>query len=217
MSPSLALAVFVVKAYRGVVSGMRGEDTILPSFIAFVGMSWWVLHSRQTARQPEQILTSVSCVLKTGIRWATAYIRWRLAGRRNTPPQDGPRRPSLRMFLQGSTGVCGVDGRPVVMVRGLPESSTILGRQLPAALIEAFPVPARVAGRLVRKIVHEWVFRSDERITGGVSQSPSSSGEYGSGTGGGNGGVTVLSTRRTYCTDSSRPMLRRWSSFSPSR
>ncbi|CAM9584781.1 unnamed protein product [Ectocarpus sp. 4 AP-2014] len=100
----------LLEAYRGVVSGMRGEDTIFQSFIAFVGMSW--------------------CSLKTRIRWATACIRWRLGGRRNTSPQDRPRRPSLKTFLQGSTGVCGVDGRPVVMVRRPPESSTIVGRQL---------------------------------------------------------------------------------------
>ncbi|CAM9624346.1 unnamed protein product, partial [Ectocarpus sp. 12 AP-2014] len=45
----------LLEAYRGVVSGMRGEDTIFQSFIAFVGMSW--------------------CSLKTRIRWATACIR----------------------------------------------------------------------------------------------------------------------------------------------
>ncbi|CAN0206803.1 unnamed protein product, partial [Ectocarpus sp. 12 AP-2014] len=199
----------LLEAYRGVVSGMRGEDTIFQSFIAFVGMSW--------------------CSLKTRIRWATACIRWRLDGRRNTSRQDSPRRPSLKMFLQGSTGVCGVDGRPVVMVRRPPESSTILGRQLSfncpryitvtemQALIEATPVPARVADRLVRKIVHDWVFRSDERITGGVFQSPSSSGEYGNGTGGGNGGVRATNPRRTSSSDSSRPMLRRPSSSTASR
>ncbi|CAN0114229.1 unnamed protein product, partial [Ectocarpus sp. 13 AM-2016] len=71
-------------------------------------------------------------------------------------------------------------------------------------LIEVTPVPARVADRLVRKIVHDWVFRSDERITGGVFQSPSSSGEYGNGTGGGNGGVRATNLRRTSSTDSSR-------------
>ncbi|CAM9350133.1 unnamed protein product [Ectocarpus sp. 8 AP-2014] len=199
----------LLEAYRGVVSGMRGEDTILQSFMAFVGMSW--------------------CSSKTRIRWATACIRWRLGGRRNTSPQDRPSRPSLKMFLQGSTGVCGVDGRPVVMVRRPPESSTVVGRQLSfncpryitvtemQALIEATPVPARVADRLVRKIVHDWVFRSDERITGGVLPSPSSSGEHGSGTGGGNGGVSATNPRRTSSTDSSRPMLRRWSSSTASR
>ncbi|CAM9848987.1 unnamed protein product [Ectocarpus sp. 6 AP-2014] len=205
---NVVIAIFL-EAYRGVVSGVRGEDTIFQSFIAFVGMSW--------------------CSLKTRIRWATACMRWRLSGRRNTSPQDRPRRPSLKMFLQGSTGVCGVDGRPVVMVRRPAERSTLVGRQLSSncpryitvtemqALIEATPVPARVADRLVRKIVHDWVFQSDERITGGIFQSPSSSGQDGNGTGGGNGGVTVASTGRTSSSDSSRPMLRRWSSSTASR
>lgn len=31
-------------------------------------------------------------------------------------------------------------------------------------LIEAAPVPSFVADRLVRKIVHEWVFHSDEKL-----------------------------------------------------
>ncbi|CAN0001978.1 unnamed protein product [Ectocarpus fasciculatus] len=195
----------LLEAYRGVVSGMHGEDTIFQSFVAFVGMSW--------------------CSLKTRIRWAAAWVRWRLGGGRNTSPQDRPRRPSLKIFLQGSTGVCGVDGRPVVMVRRPPESSTIVGRQLSfncpryitvtemQALIEATPVPAHVADRLVRKIVHDWVFRSNEKITGGAFQS----GEYGNGTGGGIGGVTVTSTSRVSSTDSSRPMLRRRSSSTASR
>lgn len=34
--------LFSSQAYRGVVGGMRGEDTIFQSFIAFVGMTLWV-------------------------------------------------------------------------------------------------------------------------------------------------------------------------------
>lgn len=48
----------------------------------------------------------------------------------HTSRDDGDR-PSLKVFLQGSTGVYGVDGQPVVMIRRPPGgSSTNTDRQL---------------------------------------------------------------------------------------
>eukprot|EP00752_Nemacystus_decipiens_P012801 g11336.t1 len=130
----------LLEAYRGVVRGMRGEDTIFQSFVAFVGMTL--------------------CSLRTRIRWVNAWLSWRLAGSRSTAPHERPRRPSLKAFLQGSTGVYGVDGRLVVMMRRPNDRLTMEDRQLSFncpryitvtemhALIKATPVPASVADRL---------------------------------------------------------------------
>lgn len=75
------------------------------------------------------------------------------------------------------------------------------------ALIQATPVPAAVADRLVRKIVHAWVFRSDEKLPGDFRRSSSSSSrQFGGGTTANVGSGSVSTT------DSSLPMLRQQSS-----
>ncbi|CAM9735015.1 unnamed protein product [Sphacelaria rigidula] len=175
------VVAILLEAYRGVVVGMRDEDTIFQALTAFVGMtllSW-----------------------QTRVRWAGRYLRWRV-GRRRVLSE----RPSLKVALQGPTGVIGVDGFPVVMVRRPdPFKAALVERQLSyncpryitvtemMALIEATPVPAFVAERIVRRIVHHWVFHSDEKITSRGYLSDSRSGA------GGNGGDSC----------DSLPMLRR--------
>lgn len=64
------------------------------------------------------------------------------------------------------------------------------------ALIEAAPVPAFVADRLVKKIVNKWVFESKEKIT--INKTTASySGGYRTASGSGDG------------SSGSMPMLRR--------
>ena len=70
------------------------------------------------------------CSLRVRIRWANAWLRWRLAGSRSAAPHQRPRRPSLKAFLQGSTGVYGVDGRLVVMMKRPHDRLTMEDRQL---------------------------------------------------------------------------------------
>ncbi|CAM9198098.1 unnamed protein product, partial [Laminaria digitata] len=135
-----------------VVGGMQDEDTIFQSLVAFVGMTM--------------------CMGKEKIQWTNAYIRWWLLG--GTSLHE--RRPSLKLSLQGPNSVCGVDGRPVLLIRSSSGSSLKpTKRQLSyncpryisvtdmKVLIKSAPVPAFVADRLVRKIVDEWIFRSTER------------------------------------------------------
>ncbi|CAN0048982.1 unnamed protein product, partial [Hapterophycus canaliculatus] len=101
----------LLEAYKGVVGGMRGEDTILQSLVAFIAMSL--------------------CSLRIRVRWAAAWIRWRFSRLAPATLQERrQRRPSLKVFLQGSTGVYGVDGRPVVMIRRPSESPDMVDRQL---------------------------------------------------------------------------------------
>ncbi|CAM9200045.1 unnamed protein product [Ascophyllum nodosum] len=173
----------LLEAYRGVRGGMKGEDTIFQSLVAFLGLSW--------------------CSFQARMRWGYAYVRWRLLKRRSPLI----RRPSFKIKLQGPTGVYGVDGKPVLMVRRLPKDSGLyyVGRHLSfncpryitvremQALIEATPVPAVVASRLVRKIVHEWIFCSDEKLSGDSSATLSGS----------------FSSRRRSGSAQSLPMLRR--------
>ncbi len=94
------------------------------------------------------------------------------------------------------------------------------------ALIEAAPVPASVADRLVRKIVHVWVFHSDEKLPGIDLLRASVSGGDGSSGDGGDGNNAASASRRGSgstsasrrssgsTTDSSLPMLRRQDSSS---
>lgn len=70
------------------------------------------------------------CSWAARIRWANAWVRWRLARCTSVTPQDGRTRPSLKEFLTGSTGVYGVDGKLVVMVRRPPERAAMVDRQL---------------------------------------------------------------------------------------
>ena len=79
------------------------------------------------------------------------------------------------------------------------------------ALIQAAPVPASVADRLVRKIVHAWVFRSDEKLPSDVRRSSlSSSRHYGNGNS--SGSIGNAGSGSVSATDSSLPMLRQQSS-----
>ncbi|CAM9826595.1 unnamed protein product, partial [Sphacelaria rigidula] len=148
---NVLIAIFL-EAYRGVIAGMRDEDTIFQSLTAFLGMTLLSLRAR--------------------LRWARSYLRWRMHRRRVQSE-----RPSLKVGLQGPTGVIGVDGLPVVMVRRPdPSEAELVERQLSyncpryitvtemQALIEATPVPRHVAERMVRRIVHHWVFDSDEKM-----------------------------------------------------
>lgn len=75
------------------------------------------------------------------------------------------------------------------------------------ALIEAAPVPASVADRLVRKVVHDWVFHSGETRTGDVSRSAGDSGNTNT--------ANVHSSSGGSSSDLSRPMLRRPSVSAP--
>lgn len=53
------------------------------------------------------------CMGKARMQWTNAYVRWRLS--------DGAsrheKRPSLKLSLQGPSTVCGVDGRPVMLIK----------------------------------------------------------------------------------------------------
>lgn len=69
------------------------------------------------------------------------------------------------------------------------------------ALVEAAPVPASVADRLVRKVVHDWVFHSGETRTGDVSRLAGESGTTNP--------ANVHSSSGGYSSDLSLPMLRR--------
>lgn len=82
-------------------------------------------------------------------------------------------------------------------------------------LIKATPVPTSVAHRLVRKVVYEWVFHSEEKLTGeyltrSSLSSSTSSGNRVSANANGNGNPPLI--RRVSYTDSSPPLLRRQSS-----
>lgn len=58
------------------------------------------------------------------------------------------------------------------------------------ALIEATPVPRHVAERMVRRIVHHWVFDSDEKMA------PSAYVPYWRGGGDGDGAIELPPTLR---------------------
>ena len=47
------------------------------------------------------------------MQWTNAYIRWRLSGGASHQEE----RPSFKLSLQGPSTVCGVDGRPVMLIR----------------------------------------------------------------------------------------------------
>lgn len=176
------VVAIILEAYRGVAAGMRDEDTIFQSLAAFVGMTLLSWRRR--------------------IRWAGSYLQWRISNRRTSSE-----RPSLKMALQGSTGVIGVDGLPVVMVRRLDAPGTALAeRQLSyncpryitvtqmQALIKATPAPSCVADRVVRRIVHKWVFHSDEKIASNGFTFWSQGGTAGGGSG--SGGLLPMLRRR---------------------
>lgn len=59
------------------------------------------------------------------IRWARSYLLWRMSNERE--PSE---RPTIEAALQGSTGVVGVDGLPVVVVRTSPSETGQIERQL---------------------------------------------------------------------------------------
>ncbi|CAM9245358.1 unnamed protein product, partial [Laminaria digitata] len=97
----------LLEAYRVVVVGMQNEDTILQSLVAFVGMTL--------------------CMGKARMQWTHDYVQWWLSD--GTSRHE--RRPSLKLSLQGPNSVCGVDGRPVLLIRrssGSPLTPTM--RQL---------------------------------------------------------------------------------------
>lgn len=70
------------------------------------------------------------CLLRIRMRLACAWLSWRLAGSSSVAPHERQRRPSLKAFLQGSTGVYGVDGRLVVMMRRPHDRLAMEDRQL---------------------------------------------------------------------------------------
>ncbi|CAM9204720.1 unnamed protein product, partial [Sphacelaria rigidula] len=147
---SMVVAI-ILEAYRGVVVGMRYEDTVFRSLLAFLGM------------------TILSWQIR--IRWAQSYLLWRMNNER-VPSQ----RPSLQVALQGSTGVVGVDGLPVVVMRTSSSETGRVERQLSyncpryitvfemQALIKAAPAPAFIVSHVLRKIVHHWISHSHKSI-----------------------------------------------------
>lgn len=81
------------------------------------------------------------------------------------------------------------------------------------ALIQATPVPAAVADRLVRKIVYAWVFRSDEKLPSVFRRSSLSSTRHSTHGSVGNININMnVASGNVSTTDSSLPMLRRQSS-----